>query len=120
MVAGANLHLDRLGLGDVGFGLYLAALFLSLVLEFTIFHYFRNRRHRIGAYLDKVEPDLLCSGNSLAERQNAQVFALRAYDADLLRTNLVVNAGGIQVAPLYHDARKTKAPTSQPGPDPER
>lgn len=92
MVAGAYLDLDGLGLGRVRFGLYFSALFLLLVLEFTIFHYFCNRGDGIGRYLDKVEPYLLGAANSLAERQYAEVFPLGAYDAYLRRPYLMVDS----------------------------
>ena len=100
MVAGANLDLDGLCLGRMRFGLYFSAFFLLLVLEFTIFHYFCNRRHRIGAYLYKIEAELLGFGNGVREGQNPKILPLGAEHPYLLCPYLMIDASNIQVISL--------------------
>jgi hypothetical protein len=114
VVAGAYLDLDGLRLGGVGIGLYFTALFLLFVLEFTIFHYFCNRRGGVGAYFDKVEPDVLGALESLAQGEYAEVLAPRPYNAHLRRPYLMVDSlqGGL-FRTVYHTGVQLASMTIQ-------
>src|SRR3989338_4770502 len=113
VVAGANLDLDAFRLGSMGFGLHFPAFFLLFVLEFTIFHYFCNRRDGVGAYLDKVQPELLRLGNGVREGQDAEILPLGAEHAHLLGPYLMIDASSIQSIVGHTIARhgKNKSPT---------
>jgi len=96
VVAGAYLDLDALRLGGVGFGLHFPAFFLLFVLEFTIFHYFCNRRDGVRAYLYKVQAELLCAANGLGQGQNPEILPLGPQYAYLLCPYLMIYSSGIQ------------------------
>jgi len=80
----------------MGFGLHFPAFFLLFVLEFTIFHYFCNRRDGVGAYFYKVEAELLCLGYGVGQGQNPKVLPLRAQYAYLLCPYLMIDSSSIQ------------------------
>ncbi|GGE64485.1 hypothetical protein GCM10011401_09500 [Nesterenkonia cremea] len=92
MVVDLQAEADFLELGARLILPRLAGLHRSLVLPLAEVHQLADRRFRIRGYLDQVEISLRGEPQSIFDSDDADLFPLRADEADLRYTDPVVDA----------------------------
>ena len=91
VLAGTNLHLRALGLGDVGLGFGLAGFAFGLVAILTKVSDLGDRRIGLGGDLDQVKLALFSFFEGICEGEGAEIFAFRTNDAQFARTNRLID-----------------------------
>src|SRR3989344_506507 len=116
VLAGPDFDLDRLGFCNVRFGLNTFPFLLLFVVEFTIFHDFCNWRHGIWRYFYQIETGFLRPVKRFGKGEHPKVLPLGAYDAHLLRADLMVNTSSIQGRREEYNklSKKTKGKENAP------